>query len=258
VAYRVRAHNPATASENRIHADEVAREHGFRGGLVPGVVTWAYLARPVVERLGRTWLESGEMAARFAQPVYEDDEVAIAADGEGDGRLTLTATNALGVVCATGSAALPTATSSDPLPLPRRPLPEERPPASDDTLAVGTALGTFEATFRADHAPAYLADIRDDLALWREGIAHPGWLLSLANYALSANVRLGPWVHTASTVRHRAVVGDGDHVEVRGRVADRYARKGHELVELDLVYVVDDRAVWEVRHTAIWRLASGR
>ena len=35
--YTMTARNPATGSENRIHADDVARRHGFRGGLVPGV-----------------------------------------------------------------------------------------------------------------------------------------------------------------------------------------------------------------------------
>ena len=33
--YRVRAHNAATESENKIHHDDVAQRHGFRGGLVP-------------------------------------------------------------------------------------------------------------------------------------------------------------------------------------------------------------------------------
>ena len=36
------AFNPVPDSENRIHSDEVAREYGFRGGLVPGVVVAAY------------------------------------------------------------------------------------------------------------------------------------------------------------------------------------------------------------------------
>ena len=38
--YTITAHNPATGSENRIHADDVARRYGFRGGLVPGVTVY--------------------------------------------------------------------------------------------------------------------------------------------------------------------------------------------------------------------------
>ena len=50
--YEVRAHNAATASENKIHDDDVARRYGFSGGLVPGVTLYAYMTRPVVDALG--------------------------------------------------------------------------------------------------------------------------------------------------------------------------------------------------------------
>ena len=42
------AFNQATDSENRIHSDEVARQYGFRGGLVPGVTVFAYLVHPAL------------------------------------------------------------------------------------------------------------------------------------------------------------------------------------------------------------------
>ena len=35
--FRVRAHNTAADTENKINDDRVAAAHGFRGGLVPGV-----------------------------------------------------------------------------------------------------------------------------------------------------------------------------------------------------------------------------
>ena len=38
--YTITARNPAAESENRIHADDVARRYGFRGGLVPGVIVY--------------------------------------------------------------------------------------------------------------------------------------------------------------------------------------------------------------------------
>ena len=57
--HNVRAHNAATASENKIHDDAVARRHGFAGGLVPGITVFGYLTRPVVETWGSEWLERG-------------------------------------------------------------------------------------------------------------------------------------------------------------------------------------------------------
>ena len=49
-----------------------------------------------------------------------------------------------------------------------------------------------------------------------EGVAHPGWVLRDANYVLSANVRLGPWIHVESVVQHLDVVADGEEVGCRG------------------------------------------
>ena len=59
------AKNFASESENRMHADDTAPRYGFKGGLVPGVGTFGYMARPIVDALGRDWLERGAMTAKF-------------------------------------------------------------------------------------------------------------------------------------------------------------------------------------------------
>src|SRR5260370_16079116 len=74
--FRVRAHNAAADSENKIHDDRIAAAHGFRGGLVPGVTVYGYMVPPVLERLGRGWLERGGITVRFIAPCYEGDTVA--------------------------------------------------------------------------------------------------------------------------------------------------------------------------------------
>jgi len=55
--YRVSAQMPADTTENKIHEDGLARELGFRGGLVPGVTVYAWMTHPVVAALGVQWLE---------------------------------------------------------------------------------------------------------------------------------------------------------------------------------------------------------
>ncbi len=47
--WSARALNTAPDSENQIHGDDMAREFGFRGGLVPGVTVSAYLLHPIIE-----------------------------------------------------------------------------------------------------------------------------------------------------------------------------------------------------------------
>jgi hypothetical protein len=262
ITYAVRAHNSATASENKIHDDAVARTYGFEGGLVPGVTVYAYLTHPVVAELGRAWLERGTMTTRFVRPCYDGDDVTIDADGVGEGGerlLELTARRARDEVVATATASLP---ASPPRPpsvdgYPAAPLPAERVAATEPSLAALDALGSFDATFHAEHAPAFLEEIGEDLVVYRDGgPAHPGYLLLAANWILGANVRLGPWMHVGSDVTNYGVVTDGDHVSTRGRIAGLFERRGHRFVDLDLLLVANGiRPVLHVRHTAIYDIA---
>jgi hypothetical protein len=110
--------------------------------------------------------------------------------------------------------------------------------------------------FHADRPHGFLGQLDEDLELYgRERLAHPGWLLRAANDILVANVRLGPWIHTASAVTNLDVVREGDRVSTRARLAGLSTRKGHELVELDVLLVANgNRPVTHIRHSAIYRL----
>lgn len=256
-SYTVTAHNSATESENEIHDDTVAGRYGFAGGLVPGATLFAYLARPVVEALGRRWLGDGRMDARFVAPVYEGEPVTgtVADDG------TLTLTNAGGTACATGTAALGDGHQPFSPDIPAAELPTRRPPAGPDSLAPGTVLGTVESRYDDETARGYLDQLGDDLPLFRdEGYAHPGWLLHRANDALVANVVLGPWIHVESRTWLLRPVRVGERVRTRARVADLAERKGHRFVDLDVAVHADGEPAMAIRHVAIYqprRAASG-
>jgi acyl dehydratase len=262
-SYAVRAHNTATASENKIHDDEVARSYGFEGGLVPGVTVYAYMTHPVVATFGRAWLERGTMAARFVRPCYDGDDVTIDAtwrEVDDQRVMELTARRTRDEVIVSAMAMLPSRAQAPPLvdDYPVLPLPTKRVPATEEALASLGDLGSFAATFRADHAPAFLDEIGEDLAVYREdGLAHPGYLLLSANTLLGANVRLGPWMHVGSEVTHFGVVTDGQRVSTRGRIAKLFDRKGHRFAELDLLLVAGDtRPFQHVRHTLIYEIAA--
>ena len=70
---------------------------------------------------------------------------------------------------------------------------------------------------------------------------------------LSANVRLGPWIHVESTVQHLGLVRDDDVVSARALVTDEIERKGHRFVTLDVLHLADGRPVARTTHTAIYR-----
>src|ERR1700728_524345 len=115
------AYNTAVASDNKIHDDSVARRFGFRGGLVPGVEVYAYMAHMPVARWGRAWLESGEADCRFLKPVYDGAIARVIATRESD--VLALRVDSGGECCATGRASMP----SD----------KRRAPAVDAPLAGG-------------------------------------------------------------------------------------------------------------------------
>jgi len=127
------------------------------------------------------------------------------------------------------------------------------PPVSEEALTAGP-LGCIQATFHAARAHEYLADVREHLPLFvDEGLAHPAWLLRFANYVLTANVRLGPWIHVESRLQLLGTVGDGDVLETRAIVTAVREHKGHRFVDLDVLQVVEDRPVARTAHTAIYQ-----
>ncbi len=104
--YRVNAFNTATESANKIHDDTVAKNLGFRGGLVPGVDVYAYLCHVPAEEWGREWLERGTMTAKFSSPVYDGDDVDVESSRPAANALGLTLTDSKGGFCASGTATL--------------------------------------------------------------------------------------------------------------------------------------------------------
>ena len=245
------AFNTATASANKIHDDEVAKRFGFRGGLVPGVDVYAYLCHPPAEAWGLDWLRRGTMRARFHQPVYDGHRVDITPTG---GALELR--DEAGERCADGAATLPDepAPTPDIADWPDVDQVDDPPPASPEVLVPGTAFGLAPHGFHADRHDEYLADVRETATLYaEERVAHPGWILRDANYVLSTNVRLGPWIHVESVVQHHDVVHDGEEVTARALVTKEWDHKGHRFVELDVLHLANLRPVARTTHTAIYR-----
>lgn len=258
-AHVVVARNAATRSDNRIHEDTVARAYGFSGGLVPGVTLYGYLTRPVVAHFGTDWLERGTIAVRFSRPVYDGDRVEVVAepDPAGGAELRLSLVDPAGTPCVTGTAGLPERPQPvfDPASIPWAEPVEDRPAADAESLAPGRVLGSLFAPVEADYYRGYLELLEEDAEPYRSaGLAHPGALILPANTVLAANVRLGPWVHVGSRVANLAPVPRRAEVETRARVRDRYERKGHQLVELEVVWLHDGTPVMTALHSAIYQL----
>jgi hypothetical protein len=144
----------------------------------------------------------------------------------------------------------------DDIPPAIAPARDSRPPASPTSLAPGTVLGQVSLPTDQDATEVYLAKVQEPSDLYRERAwLHPGLLLEGANSVLSANVILPAWLHVGSEVSHRRAADIGEPVEVRGRVAELWERRGHQFVTLDVVWLATDEVVATAKHTAIWELA---
>jgi len=255
-AYEINAFNTATTSENKIHDDSTARRFGFRGGLVPGVEVYAYMAHMPVALWGRAWLERGEADCRFLKPVYDGSIARVTAKEDRDGLMLRVESD--GEQCATGRASMRTDQRPAPLvdALPLGAPPVERPKASEASLAPGRALGIAPMTIDLAMLSTYLEQIRETDPLYRsEGLVHPGQILRLANQALVQNVVLGPWIHIGSRIRNHGAAHVGEKLTIRSRItSNAISSKGHAIVEFDAIAVADDtRSIAEITHTAIWQ-----
>lgn len=254
-SYEIEAFNTATASENRIHDDSMAKRFGFKGGLVPGVDVYAYMTRAGVLAFGERFLETGTMNCRFGQPVYDGETVSVSGELDDKGILTVTVTGR-GQVLASGTASL-----AGDMVLPVRdqfetadlPAAEARPPADPTSLPVGIALGTLREQTSSREQEDYRASVRETHGIYADnGLVHPGYLLRRANNTLKDSVLLGPWIHVGSTAQHYAPLRIGEDLETRSRVDRLYDHKGHGFVELDVALFSGDRAVARISHTAIY------
>jgi acyl dehydratase len=263
--WRVKARNTSAGGENKIHDDEVARRHGFPGGLVPGVTVYAYLVHPLAEALGAAWLQRGTADLRLVRPVLEGEELTAA--GEIVERTPQGLTARVAGATASGESATLAATlpAGSPTPVnaalyPRSPLPVERPEATREHLAGLSGLGTPEAVYDTERASAYLDGIAEPLPLFHGagGWVHPAFFLDQANRAIDRNVRLGPWIHVSSRVRHLGGARVGERLETRGRVRSVWEKNAREYVEVDLLLVAGTRPVAHVLHTAIFHLRGER
>lgn len=251
LSYTVNAFNTATESANKIHDDTVAKNLGFRGGLVPGVDVYAYLCHLPAQEWGVDWLTRGTMTARFASPVYDGDDVTVSGTLD-----ELVLHDSHGGFCASGAATLPSESVAAPSAdeWPDFACDGNRTPASPEAFT-SLPMGYLEVGFHAEPAQSYLDDIREQDPLFRhDGYAHPGWLLRYCNFVLTANFELGPWIHVESTTQFFSPLCDGERLQTRSRVTGVSEKGGHRFVDLDILQLADGtRPVTRVAHRAIYQ-----
>lgn len=268
MTYEVVAQNYSQASDNKIHSDEVARKYGFTGALVPGVAVFGHAVHPLVTELGEAWLNSSTSALRLYRPAYHGDTLSVeyerlstglAQDAQhwpGEALADLSSVRARGELLATvhsrlndrAPPPLPTAASTAPTKLRGQSLMQW------DTVVPGEPFNPWEWHIEASENNRYCGEVADQQPLY-ERYAHPHWLLSIANTALTLEYDMPAWIHVGSELCIRRALHVGDRVTVNATPVEKWERKGHQFVRLQLQYWRGDEVTTEIMHTAIFRIA---
>jgi len=254
--YNVFARNFSKATENKIHSDEIAQKYGFKGALVPGVAVYGHLTYPLVERFGEDWLSHSLHNVRLLKPAYHQDELFIELTEDESGS-QVNCRNGEGVLLAELHS-----TSPEDLPEPQSSSvfggATKDPARVEMTWQSVQPMQPFtewHVQITDDGNRTYTEQIADPLTLYRH-VAHPHWLLSIANQALTHEYIMPAWLHVGSEVRNRELVRVGDTLAVKAVPLEKWRRKGHEFVRLYLAYFRDDVLTTEVHHTAIFKVAD--
>jgi acyl dehydratase len=106
-----------------------------------------------------------------------------------------------------------------------------------------------------DENQRHAREIADTLPIYRY-VAHPHWLLSVANQALTREYVMPTWMHVGSEIRFRNLVKVGDTLAVNAVPTEKWERKGHQFVKLYVTYHRLEVLTTEIFHTAIFRVAE--
>ena len=258
------AFNQAQDSANEIHGDRVARQYGFRGGLVPGVTISACLVHPAVVTWGRDFLERGYAHVRVGAPLYDAEPFRVDITAQDDARYTAEITQDDGRVSATAEVSLPAR-------VPPAPARRGDPVAERDYQPPPATLALFEQLrqhgcracryhWRTPHnMQTYVRDADAMPALLRpdgEGFANSAWLLGTSNWVLASNAHMNPWVHLETRSQHYRAIPPDTTVVAEMAVRDAWPNKGHEFVdvEVNLFDEADDAPLASIELRAIYRL----
>jgi len=254
--YEVMAQNFSDAHENKIHDDEVAQKYGFKGALVPGVAVFGHLTHPLVERFGESWLGHSINQTRFFKPAYHGDRLIIALEETDDGIL-VQGHNEEGVLLAeircTQPDSLPEPEDASVFNEPKR--SADRVEMTWDTITRGEPFPEWHFQVIVDENQRYAEQISDTLPAYRH-VAHPHWLLSVANQTLTREYIMPAWIHVGSEIRFRELVRVGDTLAVNAVPLERWERKGHQFIKLYITYHRLGVLTTEIFHTAIFRIAE--
>ena len=236
-----KAFNTAPNSENQIHGEDMAKEFGFKGGLVPGVTVSAYLLHPIIEKWGLDWLEKGWAKCKITSPLYDKENFSVHLNEISDNKILSNLKNSNQVVTANAEASL-----LEDIP--------DAPKIRNDKIAIKNFQGprasknvwmklkkdgcmAFEYFWGGKDPLIYLRDqnnLPDLLNPSKKGLSNLSFLLGCSNWALASSAYMNPWIHLQTTSQNYQALSFNSSVIAEIHVNEVYEKKGHEFVDVDV------------------------
>lgn len=248
------ARNYSETTENRIHSDDVAAGFGFAGALVPGVAVFGHMTYPLVASLGEEWLSRYRANVRLRLPAYDGDELVIRHTTSGDQHTVLCHARDVLLAELHTSPREP----ADLVPIAPGTEVAERPEIHWQNVFVDEPFPAWHWTPDAIENAESAAQVDDDHACYRSGVVNPHAILGTANRTFTRRYFLPAWLHVGSEIRFHRLLRVGDTVEVRTVPTAKWERKGHQFVDLRIVYLVAGEVATEIVHTSIFKIADRR
>lgn len=274
-SWQGQAFNQVPDSDNRIHSDELAREYGFTGALVPGVTISCYLVQPAVQAWGLHWLERGAVHATIKSPVYDERDFRVEVTQQPLPDRYHAQLLSEERLCATAEVWLPEALEVEPE-CQQHGLMADDYAAPEATREVMEKLRTHGCPAKAflwsaEHEMAtYLRDQTSMPALLRtpadtvgeppdSGYANMSFLLGCANRHFAAVARMSPWIHLEIRAQNFQAVLLNTPLVSEMTITDLFTKKGHEFADcvFNLFMVGSGRCVCSIQQRAIYRMRPG-
>ena len=239
--WSAKALNTAPNSENQIHGDDMAKEFGFKGGLVPGVTVSAYLLHPIIEKWGLDWLEKGWAKCKITSPLYDKENFSVYLNEISENKILSNLKNSNQVITANAEASI-----LEDIP--------EAPKIRNDEIAIENFQGprasknvwmklkkdgcmAFEYYWGGKDPLIYLRDqnnLPDLLNPSKKGLSNLSFLLGCSNWALASSAYMNPWIHLQTTSQNYQALSFNSSVIAEIQVNEVFEKKGHEFVDVDV------------------------
>lgn len=256
--------NQSPESSNRIHSDEVAKEFGFKGGLVPGVTVSSYLTHPAVEAWGMDWLNCGRAHVVVRKPLYDSYNFTVDLSNETDNSYHAILIDQEGTHCADAFVDIPTelpelpSMRGDPMLIKDQDIPQ----ATLEEMQKLRDSGMLALVARWDDQNNMVLYLRDsqkmpELLRFDGGAyANTSYMLGLTNWVLAGNAYMNPWIHLQTESQNFTAVPNGSDLICECAITDLFEKKQHKFVDVvvDIYFRDTGKAAMTSKLRAIYKL----